>query len=340
MCDRHPVGCRKLTHDDGQHSFDDTSMTIAIAASGPQAGQAIFQALQAAEAVGKGAIGGFVTLAAITSDRVLLRHETQRGGTQTLFIEGETTGVDPPHRVSGAIAAALISSGPDRPTPLSQFLTADPQAGLVTAHRVPQGPSGNGIPLNVEVLAGLQAGQSAQIATQQVLEANPDTDVGFITVDGQGNLYVQNSKRVQTRPDVGIAYRQDSSTGARLAVLHNAIRPHSSLAPLVADIGWQEMVKPDPIIGWINLSVGVPLVYGEVDAVEVDDQGQVQTIVTSDRTFVTHERSGVGIYLYSLVRHQGKVLGKTLLEPICTVRDGRLLDMSGQTQLRISYTCI
>jgi hypothetical protein len=313
-------------------------MTIAIAASGSHAGPAIFQALQAAEAVGDGAIRGFVMFAVITDNGELRRYETQRGGTRTLFTAGETTGVAPPEAVQTAIAAALISSGPDRPTPLSQFLTAEASAGLVTAHRVPQGPSINGIPLNVEVLNALQSGQSAQQATESVLTANPQADVGFITLDRHGNLHLQNAPRVQTRPDLGMAHRQDGATGATLGVLHNAIAPYGSLAPLVADVGFRQMVERDPVIGTLRIAAGVPIVYGEVDAVELDSQGVAHRVVTSDRTFTDRDRSGVGIYLHSLVRQHGQVIGKTLFEPICIVSNGHIVEMSGQTSLCISYT--
>ncbi len=314
-------------------------MTIAIGAYGPNAGLAIFEGLKAAEVVAEGAIRGFVMFVVITSSGELERYETQRGGTRTLFTDGETTGVAPPETVRGAIAAALISSGPDRPVPLAQFLTADATAGLVTAHRVPQGPSVRGIPLNVEVLDALKAGKSAQEATQSVLAQNPHADVGFITLDRHGNLYMQNAPRVQKRPDTGSAYRK-SPTGAKFGVMHNAIEPHGSLAPLVADIGFRQMTDAHPIAGWFMVSAGVPIVYGEVDAVEVDADGVAQQIVTSDRTFTDRARSGGGIYLHSLVRQDGRILGKTLFEPICTVSNGQLLTMSGQTTLRISYTQI
>lgn len=313
-------------------------MTIAIGAYGPNAGLAIFKGLQTAEAVGEGAIHGFVMLAVMTPDGVLHRYETQRGGTRTLFIEGETTGVDPPQTVKRATAAALISSGPDRPVPLAQFLAADGQAGLVTAHRVPQGPSVNGIPLNVEVLRALQAGKSAKAAVVSVLAENPYADVGFIAIDHQGNLYAQNAPRVQKRPDIGLAHREDATTGVKLAVLHNAIEPCQSLAALVADVAFRQMVEKDPVVGWFTISAGTPVVYGELDAVEVDEQGVAQAVVTSDRTFTTGERSGVAIYLHSLVRQQDRILGKTLFEPICTVRHGHIVEMSGQTTLGMSYT--
>ncbi len=60
-------------------------MTIGIAAYGPNAGQAIIDALRAAEAVGHGAISGFVSMVVIGEDGELHRIETQRGGTQGLL---------------------------------------------------------------------------------------------------------------------------------------------------------------------------------------------------------------------------------------------------------------
>ena len=86
-------------------------MTIAIAAYGPNAGLAVYLGLQAAEAIAKGAIGGFATYAAIGADGALYRYQTQRGGTRTLFIQGETTGTPPPEEVANAVAAGVISRG-------------------------------------------------------------------------------------------------------------------------------------------------------------------------------------------------------------------------------------
>src|SRR5437870_4273275 len=106
-------------------------MTIGIAAHGSNAGLAVYKSLRAAERVGSGSIGGFATFAAITASGKLLRHATQRGGTSTLFLDGEITGTEPPSEVAAAPSAAVISSGPERPE-LEKLLTADPVAGLVT----------------------------------------------------------------------------------------------------------------------------------------------------------------------------------------------------------------
>lgn len=313
-------------------------MTIAIGAVGPGAGRAVLAGLKAAELVAQGAIGGFVVLAAISQAGELLRYQTQRGGTRTLFIDGETTGVEAPQDVQTAISAALISSGPDRPEPLSKFLTAHPQAGLVTAHRVPQGPSVSGKCLNQDVLDRLLQGQSADEATASVLSQNPHADVGFITIDRYHRLYAQNAPKVAARPDIGQARREASS--AAVEVLHNAIKPSGSLAPLVADIAFSELHNPNPIIGYVTVPAGIAIRHGPADAVLVDAAGIVQEIITTDPSWTQGERTGVGIYLHSEVRQGRTVLGKTLVEPFCVAQAGRLLHMSGQHRLTMAYTSV
>ena len=83
-------------------------MTIGIGAAGPNAGLAVFRALAAAEAVGHGAIGGFAVFAVLTADGRVIRAETQRGGSATLFTDGETTGGPPPPEVASARFAAVV----------------------------------------------------------------------------------------------------------------------------------------------------------------------------------------------------------------------------------------
>lgn len=312
-------------------------MTIAIGASGPQAGLAVIAGLKAAEAVATGAIGGFAVLVVLTPAGELAWYQTQRGGSRTLFIEGETTGVEPPDPVQQAIAAALISSGPDRPQPLSQFLAAHPQAGLVTGHRVPQGPTVDGKRLNQAVLDYLHQGESAQTATDRVLQQNPQADVGFVTLDRAGRMAVQNAPKVSRRPDIGLAYLEANSVPAIVGVLHNAITPHRTLAALVADVALNVMMPDPPILGWITLIAGIPIVHGTIDRVLVDDQGQVTSLETTDPTWTTGERSGVAIYLHSLVCQGQRVLGKTAVEPICLAQSGILISMSGQPTLRLGY---
>ena len=212
-------------------------MTIGIGAAGPNAGLAVFRALAAAEAVGHGAIGGFAVFAVLTADGRVIRAETQRGGSATLFTDGETTGGPPPPEVASARFAALMSSGPDRPAPLSQFLAAS-EAGLVTGHRLPNMPGSDGRPVNEAVLSAMAEGLSAEQSLQRVLNADPDADAGMIALGPSRGIAALNSSLVAARPDLGTATR--ASKEAAVCVLHNAIRPAADLAPLGATEGEQE----------------------------------------------------------------------------------------------------
>src|SRR5690606_4852307 len=70
-------------------------MTFGIGISGPGAGLAAIRALQAVEAVSRGMIGGFVSLAVAGENGEVLRAATQRGGSASLFGHGATGGKPP-----------------------------------------------------------------------------------------------------------------------------------------------------------------------------------------------------------------------------------------------------
>jgi hypothetical protein len=268
---------------------------------------------------------------------VLLRHQTQRGGSRTLFLDGESTGVPPPAAVAEAIAAGVISSGPERPEPLSQFLAADAKAGLVTGPRLPNGPSVDGQPLNAEALAHMAGGLSAEEAVSAVIDRNPEADVGLIAVDLKGGVYFRNSARVSRRPDLGHARLEDPGAGAVVEVTHNAIRPGSAVAAIVAATALYTMtgrIEPD---GWVTVPAGIPLELADEDAVHCGEDLVATRITTTDPVLVSGRQIGAAIYLYSTVYRGSQALGRTLFEPIVTVEDGKILEMSGQSALRMSY---
>jgi uncharacterized protein DUF6963 len=312
-------------------------VTIGIGAFGPRAGLAVYQALRVAERVGRGAIGGFVTYAAITADGRLLRAETQRGGGSTLFTDGETTGVEPPEEVANAIAAGVISSGPDRPAPLTQFLPSDGAAGLVTGHRLPNARNAGGQPINEEILALLRSGRTAREAVDAVLDRNANSDTGIIAVDRSGQVYSRNTARVLRRPDLGHARREHGSPKAVVEVLHNAIRPYPVVAALAADVALATMVGEPKEIGRVMVSAGCPVALGPEDAVLVDDDLSATKVVTTDPLLVSGRQVCAAIYLHSKVVKGGRVIGRTMFEPITSVVDGRITEMSGQKTLRISF---
>jgi hypothetical protein len=177
-------------------------VTIGIAAFGPQAGLAVFRALAAVETVGRGAIGGFASLVAIGADGTLWRAETQRGGTATLFVAGEATGIPPPPEIAAAPWAGIISSGPDRPPPLARFTPADPAVGLLTGHRVPDSAGSDGLPLNQAVRARMGAGEAPAAALAAVFEAAPDAEAGILALHRRTRLAAPHPTPVEARGDL------------------------------------------------------------------------------------------------------------------------------------------
>lgn len=311
-------------------------MTIGIAAVGPHAGLAIFNALAAVEKVGQGSVGGFLVFAAISGDGTLHRAETQRGGTSTLFVSGEQSGGSPPPAIARAEIAALMSSGPDRPTPLSQFLPAEPSVGMVTGHRLPNAAGITGRPVNLDILEMLRQGFSARDAVDAVLDADPECDAGIIAVDQAGQLYGRNSARVGRRPDIGYARLENNEHGAAIEVLHNAIVPVTPLAVLAAEVAMATMV-PHVDVGEISIRAGTPLSAGDRHRVVVDGQGRVLEVETTDWRILTGRHNCAAIYLGAEVVQAGRLLGYISFEPNVLVDDGRIQTMSGQRELLISY---
>jgi hypothetical protein len=309
-------------------------MTIGIGAMGPNAGLAILRALAAAEAVGSGAIGGFAVFAALTADGRVLRAETQRGGTATLFTDGESTGTAPPPEFAAAPFAALMSSGPDRPTPLSQFLAAS-QAGLVTGHRLPNTPGPDGRPVNEAVLADLASGIGAEQALAHVFDGDPEVDAGMIALGPGCGIAARNSRRVAARPDLGIA--QMAAGDVAVCVLHNAIRPSAELAPLVAAVAFEVLAPPHLVAGHAIVRAGTPLALAEAHRLTIGPDGVATLIETTDTRILSGRHTCAAIYLGADVVQDGVSLGRTIMEPNVLVENGHVLRLSGQPEVRIPY---
>lgn len=309
-------------------------MTIGIVAFGPHAGLAVFKALQAVERVARGSIGGYASFVAVTADAVL-RHETQRGGTGTLFTAGESTGLDPDPATAAARLAGVMSSGPDRPEPLAQFTPAAAGVGLVTGHRLPNMPGADGVPLNSAVLDLMRGGTDAPEAVDRVLDGNPGADAGLIAGSLAGAAYARNSDRVMQRPDLGQARRV--AGGSVVAILHNAIRPVAPLADLAAEVALDVMLRRGESDGEIEVRAGTPVVAGSENRVLVGPELVATEIQTSDGRLVTGRWNCAAIYLGARVVQDGTELGTTMTEPNMVVENGRVVSMSGQLVLRVGF---
>jgi hypothetical protein len=308
-------------------------MTIGIAAWGPNAALATLLALQAAERVGTGAIGGFVSWVALGGDACdqVWRSETQRHGTSGLF---DAKGIGAmPTAWSKARCAGLMSSGPDRPEPLAQFTPALAKVGLVTGHRLPNNPTGNGIPMNVQVLQSMAQGQAPSEALELSLRQWPETDGGIIALNPEGDFAIGNTDAVKRRKDLGSATLGSREQGALVAVIHNSITPNKSLAALVCEVAWNAM-HAKPMVQWIMLPAGVPVFSGSTPAVWVDATGRV----TKVQAITAHSSTLTGIGLGDQVAihgSDGTHIGWLGYEPYIVVERGQVVSADGQPHLNI-----
>jgi hypothetical protein len=306
-------------------------VTIGIAAFGPNAGRAVLQALRAVEAVGRGAIGGFVSFVAITASGRVDRLQTQYGGTQTLLPGGAGS---MPTAIAEATIAGLMSSGPDRPEPLSQFTPADGDVGLVTGHRMPNTIGVNGMNLSDEVLQLMRHGHRPFDAVGCVIAANPDVDAGIIALSVDGNIHAANTPNVGKRSDAGRAMIGSAAEGAAVAVLHNAIRPHRPIAALAAEIAMDVMRPSDRPDGWITFRKGTRALSGQANSVSIGADGFVETIIVANPKFLAG-RWNFGIGYEAPVVMATEVVAAMLYEPYMVLQDGLLFTIDGRAELAV-----
>lgn len=309
-------------------------VAIGIVAKGPKAGEAIFNGLRMVERVSGNCIGGFAVYSVLTQDGKLVSYETQRGGTNTLVTEGEETGVLPSKEVLEAPIAGLISGGPDRPEPLSQFLPAKAGVGIVTGHRMPNALGVSGKPVNVEVLELMKAGMDAGAAVAKVMDANPEVDAGLLAIDVRGNIGWRNSPRVDRSILTARHSRRESASGV-VEVLLNEIFPPET-AELAAAVGIGVMTGKEKADAYMTISSGVPVEYGPEDMIYVDENLVVEKVYTPDRTLLKGRRAGIVPYMSSKVVQNGKVIGRLTLEALTVLEDGVIKELDGQTSVKLS----
>lgn len=286
-------------------------MTIGVAAAGRHAGAAVHDAVLAAELLGRGAIGGFAVLAVLQADGRLEYRTTQRQGISSL---------DLPPAWRDAPFAAVISSGPDRPEPLTQFLAAQAGVGLVTGHRLPNLAGADGGPLNQSVLRRMAQGASPQAALDEVLGAHAEWDAGLIALDIRGDIGLGDSARVRRRNDLGRFQRQ--AGGASLALLHNSIHAQDDLARQVGERAWCTLTAAPASLRFVTLVRATPLTAAAQDRVDIDAQGRIMGIATANPRLARLDRRGTVIYLGTDVWCDGERVGRATTELYVEARDG------------------
>lgn len=286
-------------------------MTIGIAASGANAGESVRAAVLAAQLLGRGAIGGFAVFAVMLHDGKVCHCVTQRGGATNLAI---------PDQWLQATRAAAISSGPDRPEPLQQFLPGFDGIGLVSGHRLPNRAGSDGEPLNRAVLRRLASGEMPQHAVDAVLHANGQSDAGLIAVDAQGRIGLGNSQRVASRADLGSLYR---SEGDRcLAILHNSIYFMPDTADAVGSLAWDCLGGDASAYQFLSLAQGVALRTAQSDRIVLDADGEIALIETAATQVENMSGRFTAVYLGTPVWQAARLVGHVVSELVAQVQDG------------------
>ena len=300
-------------------------MTIGIAARGASAGHAVLAGLAAVEAVGAGEIRGFGVFRALGPDGVPIDAETQDGGHDALAADLARRGLL--ERAGAATVAALISSGPNRPEPLTQFLAAGP-GGLVTGHRRPDRPGGDGLAVNLAALRLLAAGAAPQTAVATVLDANPELDAGLIAVTVAG-IGMAETDRVRRRCDRGAARLAVRGGAAEVAVLHNAIQPFEGLAALAAGAARAVLESALPPLPAVRLTAGMTVDVGSEDGLWLGADGRVARIVNANPSLAGFAGWTSGaVYLGTSVHRGGARVGTTVSEAYCRLGDGRIVEVA------------
>ena len=290
-------------------------MTLGIAAHGPHAGAAVRQAVVAAELLGHGEIGGFAVFSVIDAQGHVQQRCVQQGG---------ITALDLPPDWLAASQAAVITSGPHRPEPLSQFLPGRHGVGLVTGHRLPTRPDArSGQALNTLVLNAMAAGLHPQAAVDALLQANPQTDAGLIAINTQGDIGCANSVRVGQRPDAGQARWSDGQAG--FALLHNAIYASADVADSLASLlraALQPQAAHTASHQFLHLAQPATVEVATADCVHVDAQWRVQRVESADPFMAQAVQSITLLPLAMPVRHNGQLLGHMTTELFAQVAQG------------------
>ncbi len=303
-------------------------MTVGIGIAGPGAGRAALAALHMVERVGRGMLGGFVSLAALDARGNLHRAETGRGGAAALFAGAM------PEEIANAPRVALISSGPDRLPPLSQFTPATAGLACISGHRLPNMPAvPGGEAVNVLALTAIAQGGAAQDVLDSLLARYPQADAGLIAVTASGEVAMANSALVAKRTDAGALMTCDA--GLKIAILHNAIFPVKGLAEIAAGAAIDSCVPADAYDFEISLTAGVPLNASEQTGVEIDGDGRVIGINGLHKGWLEPIWQGAAAMRGSPVLRGGRQIGTLVSEAYCIAHHGVLRSCDGLASVRL-----
>lgn len=337
-----PVICQQDTEPVGRGGNARLPGTIAIAAVGPNAGSAVFRALQEAEKVASGSIGGVAVMDVMLTDGTICSYGNfGRGGTGTLFVKGEQTGVPPPAEIASAPIAVIVSTGPRTGGRISgdpcnqDFSAGAENIGLVVGHRIPDAPGRDGEPVNAHVIRLMKEGLGPRQAVDQVMNANPEVDAGLIAVSSDGTIAMHNSRRVDRRPDYGHARGEDAASGAVVETILNEIHPPQAIAQLVVNVALEAMTGSRQPDFEVLVRSGLSVEYSDELVLEVNGDHVVTRVTTDVREHLIGDVWAVIPYIHSRVVQDGRTLGYTVNEPLAHLVDGVIESVSLQGEMAL-----
>lgn len=125
----------------------------------------------------------------------------------------------------------LISSGPNRPEPLSDSVAAEPAVGIVTGHRMPNTGTAEGPLVNSLVIRPIREGADPKSAIDEVIVRRPEMDAGFVAVSIDGNVGLGNTPALLSLGGCGSGVLCAGAGGQRVATTHNSVQPQRPIPP-------------------------------------------------------------------------------------------------------------
>ncbi|MEM7259497.1 MAG: hypothetical protein AAF404_19140, partial [Pseudomonadota bacterium] len=165
----------------------------------------------------------------------------------------------------------------------------------------------------------------------EIVSVNPTADCGLIAVNCAGGGGAANTV-CMNRPDAGMTSGQRDDTS--VWILHNAVRPFKSLAPILAEIALDVMRPAVTETGHVLFKEGCLVEAGESPQIHVDASGMVEKIVVGLST--SREAQALDIGCQPTIYSHGKSIARLVYEPLLMVRDNRLLSADGESILQVA----
>jgi hypothetical protein len=322
-------------------------MTIGIVARGKGAGAALVNSLRGIEHVAEGAIGGFVSLIVIDANNKPTLFECQTGGVSELFAADNSKHKDRnnsdvnigssvlqlPTELLESNRAALISSGPHRPSPLKRFLAWDTRGNLVTGHRFPQTPTDDGTPLNQKVLEVIQEYGADSSILNTLLTENAELDAGYVLIDAKGMIFQGDTERVKARGDTANA--RISCEGYSFGITMNSIYPKQIIVDLLCEKLKQTLSAEQPTT--ITVDTKAVILISFEKRVEINIAKRVTHIYTPEKCWFKTSSEGALLETGTLITQHGKPVGRILEEPYVVAANGQIMTLSGEKEIILHH---